>query len=124
VGLDGLSIRFAESNPGPADRRRFLRKAGCHLNLHAGVALVIGRSQPPEKLPGVSPKPKRSSITTTGIVVLPTCDEIAARAHELFVADGRRVSRLTTHWERAEQELLDRAFKRLLTSTPADDATH
>jgi len=71
----------------------------------------------------VSQKPK-PSINTTGIAVLPTSDEIAARAHELFVADGRRVSRLTAHWERAEQELLDRAFKRLLTSKPVDDATH
>lgn len=40
--------------------------------------------------------------------LLPTCDEIASRAYELFLADGRRLSRLAEHWQRAECELLER----------------
>lgn len=73
----------------------------------------------------MSPKSKRSifqrSDMTTNVVALPTCDEIAARAHELFVEDGSRVSRFPAHWERAEQELLDRAFNRLSTSIPVNE---
>jgi hypothetical protein len=35
----------------------------------------------------------------------PTAKEIAARAYELFIADGRRVSRVNEYWLQAEEEL-------------------
>jgi hypothetical protein len=61
----------------------------------------------------------KRSIMSSSVAALPTSDEIASRAHELFIADGRRLSTLATHWERAEQELLDRAFKKLSSTMPA-----
>ena len=58
----------------------------------------------------------------------PTVDEIAARAHELFVRSGRRLNDIPEHWRAAEQELLERAATRVVTrqmaalggSTPSD----
>lgn len=44
----------------------------------------------------------------------PTFDEIARRAYELFVADGKRIDRVFDCWERAEDELLDRAARRAI----------
>lgn len=44
----------------------------------------------------------------------PTSDQIAARAHELFVSGGRRLQQIPECWRAAEQELLDRAARRLL----------
>ena len=49
--------------------------------------------------------------------VFPTADQIAAKAHDLFVAGGRRLTDLPDHWRRAEQELLDTAARRALAST-------
>ena len=45
----------------------------------------------------------------------PTVDEIAARAHELFVSSGRRLNDIPEHWRAAEQELLERAATRVVT---------
>ena len=42
----------------------------------------------------------------------PTTDEIAARAHELFVAGGRQIRRISDHWRQAEHDLLDKAARR------------
>jgi len=44
----------------------------------------------------------------------PTADEIAARAHELFMSGGRRVALIPTYWREAERELLQRAADRAL----------
>ncbi len=44
----------------------------------------------------------------------PTFDEIARRAHELFLADGRCIERIFECWHRAEDELLDRAARRAI----------
>ena len=44
----------------------------------------------------------------------PTFDEIARRAHELFVAEGRPIDRVFECWSRAESELLDRAARRVI----------
>ena len=44
----------------------------------------------------------------------PTADEIAARAHELFTSDGRRVSMIREYWRAAERELLQRAADRFI----------
>jgi hypothetical protein len=49
----------------------------------------------------------------------PTTDEIARRAHDLFVAGGRRLTKIFEYWQRAEQELLDIAARRTLAR--ADD---
>jgi hypothetical protein len=46
--------------------------------------------------------------------VFPTADQIAARAHTLFVSGGRRLTDLPEHWQRAEEELLDEAARRTL----------
>jgi len=43
---------------------------------------------------------------------LPTADEIAARAHELFLAGGRRVAMIPHYWLDAERELMRRAAER------------
>ena len=44
----------------------------------------------------------------------PTFDEIAARAYQLFVAQGKRVDRVFECWQRAETELLERAARRVV----------
>lgn len=44
----------------------------------------------------------------------PDADEIAARAHELFVSGGRRLTDIPEHWRAAEQELLERAARKAL----------
>jgi hypothetical protein len=43
----------------------------------------------------------------------PTTDEIAERAHELFISGGRRLTRIPEYWRTAEAELLQRAADRL-----------
>jgi len=45
----------------------------------------------------------------------PTVDEIADRAHILWIADGRRPDRIVACWRRAEDELLDRAARRVIS---------
>jgi len=44
----------------------------------------------------------------------PSIDEIAERAHILWIADGRRPERIVACWRRAEDELLDRAARRMV----------
>jgi hypothetical protein len=46
--------------------------------------------------------------------MFPTPDEIASRAHALFVLDGRHLTKISEYWRRAEQELLDRGARRAL----------
>ena len=45
---------------------------------------------------------------------LPTPNEIASRAHDMFVAGGRRVTKIFEYWRQAEQELLALAARRAL----------
>jgi len=47
----------------------------------------------------------------------PTPNEIASRAHDLFVAGGRRVTKVFEYWRQAEQELLDLTARRTVSST-------
>jgi hypothetical protein len=44
----------------------------------------------------------------------PTADQIAERAHELFISGGRRISRIPEYWRNAEAELLELAAQRVL----------
>jgi hypothetical protein len=44
----------------------------------------------------------------------PTADEIAERAHALFITGGRRIACIPEYWRTAEAELLDRAARRVL----------
>jgi hypothetical protein len=44
----------------------------------------------------------------------PTADEIAERAHALFISGGRRIACIPEYWRTAEAELLDRAARRVL----------
>ncbi len=46
----------------------------------------------------------------------PTFDEVAWRAYEMFVAEGRRTNEIFACWNRAEDELLDRAARRALAA--------
>ncbi|HJZ74553.1 MAG TPA: DUF2934 domain-containing protein [Vicinamibacterales bacterium] len=46
--------------------------------------------------------------------VFPTPTEIADRAYELFLANGKRGERAADYWRRAEDELLDRAARRIV----------
>jgi hypothetical protein len=46
--------------------------------------------------------------------MFPTPDEITSRAHALFVAGGRRLSKISEYWLQAEQELLERGAQRAL----------
>jgi hypothetical protein len=48
----------------------------------------------------------------------PSADEIAERAHELFLSGGRRVAMIPEYWRAAERELLQRAADRILASQP------
>jgi hypothetical protein len=43
----------------------------------------------------------------------PSFDEIAARAHQLFLRDGQRDDTIADCWRRAEHELLTRAALRI-----------
>jgi hypothetical protein len=42
----------------------------------------------------------------------PSIDDIAQRAHALWIADGRRPDTVVACWRRAEDELLERAAGR------------
>jgi hypothetical protein len=44
----------------------------------------------------------------------PSADEIAERAHELFISGGRRIARIPDYWRTAEAELLAQAAQRVL----------
>ena len=56
----------------------------------------------------------------------PTVDEIASRAHELFVSHGRRLNDIPEHWRAAEQELLERAARSAIAQAgpPPDVRPH
>lgn len=58
-------------------------------------------------------RPERRSRLVPPADSYPTHREIADRAYELFVADGMRAAPGLDYWERAENELLDRAARRL-----------
>jgi hypothetical protein len=47
------------------------------------------------------------------VSVFPSFEEIAARAHHLFILDGRRDDTIADCWRRAENELLMRAALRI-----------
>jgi hypothetical protein len=57
------------------------------------------------------PQPRSTERATADF---PSTDEIASRAHELFIGNGRHMNRINEYWEQAEQELLDRAARRAL----------
>jgi Protein of unknown function (DUF2934) len=53
----------------------------------------------------------------------PTAEEIALRAHALFLAGGRRSSKASGYWRQAEQELLDLGARRTLGRLAEQRAT-
>jgi len=61
-----------------------------------------------------APQRRRRSATLPPADVFPTFDEIACRAYELFLADGKKIERVFQCWYRAEDELLDRAARRVI----------
>jgi hypothetical protein len=46
--------------------------------------------------------------------IFPTAEEIALRAHAMFMAGGQRSSKASGYWRQAEQELLDVGARRIL----------
>jgi hypothetical protein len=46
----------------------------------------------------------------------PSVDQIAARAHELFISGGRRIARIPEYWRAAEAELLERAARKVIVA--------
>ncbi len=58
--------------------------------------------------------PRRRLRMVAPVDTFPTFDEIAHRAYEIFVAEGRHIERVFDCWDRAEQELLDRAARRVI----------
>jgi hypothetical protein len=64
-------------------------------------------------------QPRRSPVTLPADT-FPTPDEIASRAHALFIAGGRRLTKIAEYWRQAEQELLELGFRRAVgrRSTP------
>ena len=57
---------------------------------------------------------RRRPAAPLSVDAFPTFEEIARRAHELFVAEGRPIDRVFDCWSRAESELLDRAARRVI----------
>jgi len=55
-------------------------------------------------------RPSRKPAQTS---VFPSFEEIALRAHQLFVLDGQRDNTIFECWRRAEHELLMRAALRI-----------
>ena len=60
--------------------------------------------------------PQRLPVRADRVASFPSADEIATRAHEMFVAGGRRIVRLPVYWRLAEAELLEREVQRLFAS--------
>jgi hypothetical protein len=57
--------------------------------------------------PGFGNVPQEDAIN------YPTADEIAERAHQLFISGGRRIARIPDYWRMAEAELLIQAAQRI-----------
>jgi len=60
---------------------------------------------------GSSPRPSRR---TKRPEIFPTEMEIVERAYQLFIADDMRSERVSDYWQRAEEELLDRAARKVI----------
>lgn len=50
------------------------------------------------------------------IVNYPSADQIAERAHDLFISGGRRIARIPDYWRTAEDELLAQAAERVIVA--------
>jgi hypothetical protein len=66
----------------------------------------------------MAPKRSRSApglgnLPPEDAIDYPTADEIAERAHELFISGGRRIARIPDYWRMAEAELLTQAAQRI-----------
>jgi len=46
----------------------------------------------------------------------PSVDQIAERAHELFITGGRRIARIPDYWRAAEAELLAQAAQKVIVA--------
>jgi len=57
-----------------------------------------------------APHPRRN--LTPDLDPFPSLDDIAERAHALWIAEGRRPDGVVACWRRAEDDLLDRAAQR------------
>lgn len=70
-------------------------------------------------MPRRRPDINRAELVKRAVVEYPTSDEIAARAHELFISSGRSLKDLREHWRAAEQELLERSALRAVRQASA-----
>jgi len=56
----------------------------------------------------------RRSRRTKPPEIFPTEGEVLERAYQLFVADDMRSEGVSDYWHRAEEELLDRAARKVI----------
>jgi hypothetical protein len=55
------------------------------------------------------PTPRFHTVAT-----FPSANEIGERANQLFIEGGRHLTMIPEYWRRAEEELLDRAARRVI----------
>jgi hypothetical protein len=56
-----------------------------------------------------APTPRFDTVAT-----FPGTNEIGERANQLFIEGGRHLTMIPEYWRRAEEELLDRAARRVI----------
>jgi len=59
---------------------------------------------------GRIPRPNAQSPAVPTVAVLPTHEQIAARAYDLYVAGGRQPGQCERNWLQAERELIGEAL--------------
>jgi len=94
-----------------ADASRRLEVTHLLGTRHIGVIRACHPSRvTPERPDRRASRERRHSLPVLN--PFPSIDEIAERAHILWIADGRRPDRIVPCWRQAEDELLDRAARR------------
>jgi hypothetical protein len=68
------------------------------------------------KRPSLHAAASRFGASSSEVDPLPTSDDIAKRAHAIWIAHGRLTSRIEVYWRAAESELVDEAARRLLAA--------
>jgi hypothetical protein len=82
-----------------------------HIRIHPDQSTTIptfARSH----TPGAAPGPHRVSVTPPGpiLTTVITHEQIAERAHDIYVQSGRREGQCRQNWEQAEKDLRDRGL--------------
>jgi len=105
IGLDG-----------PNDTRNLrVRRSAVKPSSHRVVKLCALESVMNKRSSTGMPKKRATRERTKAF---PTSDEIADRAYQLLLEEGRRLDRFTDCWRRAENELLEQAANRAIPQRP------